>query len=169
MTHVTLRRVGAADLDQIRPFAFTVSITEPLTDRTALEARFEDTGFWREDAGALAIEVGGELVGTCQFYRSAPCIHGYEIGYIIHDTEKRGRGYATEALRRLTDLLFDERPNCHRLQLVIEVANLPSAKVAETCGYVREGLLRSAGFDLNNPSDCFVYSMTRKERKYSRP
>ena len=56
-----------------------------------------------------------------------------------------------------------DRPQCYRLQLIIEVCNTASWRVAERCGYIREGLLRSAGFGHSDPSDCFIYSRTRKD------
>jgi RimJ/RimL family protein N-acetyltransferase len=159
----TLRPIAGSDLPRIQPFPFTVSIVEPLTDAETLAARFRATGFWQADAGALAIEADGVLVGTCQFYRSAPCIHGYEIGYIVHDPRHRGRGYARAALTLLSDRLFRERPDAYRLQLIIEVWNLASWRVAERAGFVREGLLRSAGFGQGDPADCFIYARTRKD------
>lgn len=170
--NLSLRPIVASDLPVIVQYDFTVSISQSLASQASLEKRLDDDGFWGTDAGARAIDVDGELVGTCQFYRAAPCIHGYEIGYIIHDPAKRGRGYATEALRLLSELIFTERPNCYRLQLMIEVWNTASWKVAERCGYVREGLLRSAGFGQNDPSDCFIYGRTRKdwhEQKHANP
>lgn len=161
--NVILRPIRKSDLPTIAQFPFTVSIEEPLESNADLLAAFEEHGFWGESAGARAIEADGRLVGTCQFYRSAPCIHGFEIGYIIHDARQRGHGYASQALQAFTDLLMRERPKSFRLQLIIEVWNTPSWHVAERCGYVREGLMRSAGFGANDPSDCFIYSRTRKD------
>ena len=63
----------------------------------------------------------------------------------------------------LNEIVMTDRPRCFRLQLIIEVWNTASWKVAERCGYVREGLLRSAGFGDGDPSDCFIYSRTRKD------
>jgi len=165
---LVLRPIAVGDLPTISKYDFTVSITETLAAPAILEQRFAKTGFWQDDAGARAIEVNGEPVGTCQFYRSAPCIHGYGLGYIIYDREKRGRGYAGEALRLLTELVTRDRPHCYRLQLLIEVWNTASWKVAERCGYIREGMLRSAGFGVGDPSDCFIYSRTRKDRHEQR-
>ena len=90
--NLVLRPIQASDLPTIAKYDFTVSISESLSVPDLLEKRFAETGFWQDDAGARAIEVDGKLVGTCQFYRSAPCIHGYELGYIIHDLNERGRG-----------------------------------------------------------------------------
>jgi RimJ/RimL family protein N-acetyltransferase len=167
---VAIRRIAAADLAQIGRFEFTVSIIEPMTDATKLRAGFEADGFWREDSGAVAIvEIGtGRLVGSCQFYRSAPCIHGYEMGYIIHDPADRGRGYGAQAARLFSDHLFEQIPGFYRLQLMIEVWNTPSWKLAERCGFVREGLLRSAGFGAGDPGDGFIYARTRKDWREQR-
>jgi RimJ/RimL family protein N-acetyltransferase len=64
-----------------------------------------------------------------------------ELGYIIAPAA-RGRGVATEALRLVTDWGFTER-GLLRLELLISVDNVASIRVAERCGYVREGVLRS--------------------------
>jgi RimJ/RimL family protein N-acetyltransferase len=161
---VTLRRIRAADLAQIHPFPFTVSIREPLDQEVALARAFADTGLWTCEAGAAAIveTATGRLLGTTQFYRAAPCIHGLEIGYILHDPQDRGRGFAIGALGLITDHLFQTRAEIHRLQLLIETWNVASWKLAERCAYVREGLLRSAGFG-PEPADCFVYARTRRD------
>ncbi|QXQ07338.1 GNAT family N-acetyltransferase [Sphingosinicellaceae bacterium] len=160
---VKLRPVETGDLKAIADYDFTVSITTSMANVESLLANLKAERLWQQDAGARAIEVAGKLVGTCQFYRSAPCIHGYELGYIIHDPSDRGQGYASEALRQLTELLFSERPGCYRLQLIIEVWNTASWRIAERCGYIREGLLRSSGFGSGDPSDCFIYARTRKD------
>ena len=162
---VRLRHIQARDLEQICPYAFTVSITEPLTELPALVQAFEAQGFWGRNAGAVAIEdrASGRLIGTSQFYRSAPCIHGLELGYIIHDPADRRRGAATEAVRLFSHHLFETRPEFYRLQLVIEAWNVASWKLAERCGFVKEGLLRSAGFGSADPADCFLYARTRKD------
>lgn len=162
---VALRRIEADDLAQIAGFPFTVSIREPLDDLAALTAVFETGGFWAADSGAAAIVEAnsGRLLGTTQFYRSAPCIHGYEIGYILHDPADRGRGVASKALRLMTAHLFGATTDIYRLQLIIETWNVASWTLAERCGFVREGLLRSAGFGDGDPADCFIYATTRKD------
>jgi RimJ/RimL family protein N-acetyltransferase len=161
---VALRRVCAADLSQIARYPFTVAIDAPLSDPADLAAAFASSGFWQDEAGALAIvrTKSGEFIGTTQFYRSAPCIHGFELGYIIHDPANRGRGAATEAVSLFRHYLFRTFA-IHRLQLVIETWNVASWKLAERCGFVREGLLRSAGFGEADPADCFIYAQTRKD------
>lgn len=162
---IAIRRIERADLAQIARFEFTVSIVEPLTDRALLSRAFDETGFWTLDSGAVAIteSESGRFIGTMQFYRAAPCIHGYELGYILHEPADRGRGFAPPAVRLFSDYLFHERPGHYRQQLMIEAWNVASWKTAERAGFVREGLLRSSGFGSGDPADCYVYSRTRKD------
>jgi len=159
---VRLRRIERGDLEGASGFQYTLSILEPLTQIARLSDLFDQTGFWTGDAGAVVIEADGRMVGTMQFYRAGACIHGYEIGYILHSEADRGKGYASEALRLFGDHLFAERPGCHRLQLIIETWNAPSARLAEACGYEREGVLRKGGYsDAADPPDVWVYSRVR--------
>lgn len=169
-TAVAIRRIRAEDLPQIAAFGFTVSIMEPLTEIERLHATFEATGFWQDEAGAMAIveALSGRLLGSMQFYRSGPCIHGLELGYIIHNPADRGQGYAAPAVAMFADLLFEERPRVHRLQLMIEVWNTASWKLAERCGFVREGLVRSSGFGEADPGDSFLYARTRRDWREQR-
>jgi RimJ/RimL family protein N-acetyltransferase len=166
-SRVRLRTIGVRDLKAATAHKYTLSITEPMTDPEWARRVYDQTGFWTREAGAAAIESlvqgdEGRLVGTLQFYRSGPGIHGYEIGYILHNEDDRGKGYASEALRLFSDLVFAEHPDCHRLQLIIETWNDASARLAEACGYASEGILRKAGYSSPDaPNDCFVYSRVR--------
>ncbi len=163
---VGLRRIVSSDLIACARFPFSLSSSEALTELPQLRRAFAETGFWTPNGGALAIVArrGERLVGTVQFCRSNPVIQGYEIGYLLHDQTDRGQGYASQALRLFTELLFAERPACHRLQLIIDTANTASWRLAEACGYQREGVLRNAGFNAHDPEDCFIYSRVRRDR-----
>ena len=63
-----------------------------------------------------------------------------EIGYWIR-SDATGKGIATEAAARITDIAFSEL-GLHRVTLRIAVGNRPSERIAEKLGYVHEGLLR---------------------------
>jgi RimJ/RimL family protein N-acetyltransferase len=67
-----------------------------------------------------------------------------ELGYMVAP-EARGRGVASEIVDQLTRWAFDEA-GVLRVRLVIDVANAASRRVAERCGYVREGVMRSIHF-----------------------
>lgn len=162
---VAIRRVTADDLVMIAQHPYSVTVTEPGDDIERLGQIYGKSGLWRENAAAVAIvDVStGRMLGTIHCYRAAPAIHGLELGYLIHDWADRGRGAASRAVRMFSDHLFDHRPTLYRQQLIIEVWNTPSWKVAERCGFVREGILRSSGFGEGDPADCFIYSRTRRD------
>ncbi len=64
----------------------------------------------------------------------------FEIGYIA-DVDHEGKGYVTEAVRGMLGCLFNDL-GAHRVRLECDETNLHSLRVAERCGFVREGLIR---------------------------
>ena len=85
---------------------------------------------------------------------------GLDVATILSDSPAL---HMAEAVRLFSDHLFGAAPGFYRLQLLIETWTVASWKLAERCGFVREGLLRSAGFGSGDPADCFVYARTRKD------
>ncbi len=79
-----------------------------------------------------------------------------ELGYAVAPAA-RGRGVAVEALRQLTEWAFGEL-GMLRLELLISVDNVASKKVAERCGYVREGVFRSAYLKQGRREDTEIWS-----------
>jgi RimJ/RimL family protein N-acetyltransferase len=65
-----------------------------------------------------------------------------ELGYIVAPAA-RGRGVASAMLDELTRWAFAEL-DALRITLIIDVENRASARVAERCGYVLEGVMRSS-------------------------
>lgn len=123
--------------------------------RTWLE-RYEEG---RRDATREAfaiVEDGGEFLGLALAPRIDREARTAELGYVVVP-RARGRGVATEALRRLTDWAFAEL-DMFRLELMISVENGASKKVAERCGYVREGTLRSLYFKQGAWEDTEIWS-----------
>ena len=79
-----------------------------------------------------------------------------EIGYVVAP-EARGRGIATRALRLVTEYALGAA-GLGRVQLLIDSENTPSLRVAERCGYVREGVARSLYVKPGRRADMVVYS-----------
>ena len=104
---------------------------------------------------AFAVVEDGEFLGLAL----APAIdretQTAELGYVVAPAA-RGRGVATEALRQLTEWALAE--GMLRLQLLISVYNPASQKVAERCGYVREGVLRNAYVKPGRREDTEIWS-----------
>ncbi|HJQ50872.1 MAG TPA: GNAT family N-acetyltransferase [Gaiellaceae bacterium] len=102
------------------------------------------------------VDDGGEVLGLALAPKIDRETRTAELGYVVAP-EARGRGVATEALRRLTAWAFDEL-EMFRLELLISVDNTASKKVAERCGYAREGVLRSAYFKQGRREDTEIWS-----------
>jgi RimJ/RimL family protein N-acetyltransferase len=79
-----------------------------------------------------------------------------ELGYIVA-REARGRGAGTAILELLTRWAF-EVMQAERLYLMIDVENRPSLRVAERCGYLREGVLRSTHVKQGQRADVEIWS-----------
>jgi ribosomal-protein-serine acetyltransferase len=81
-----------------------------------------------------------------------------EVGYWAR-AEVRGRGVTTRALRLVADWALAEA-GCERLVVRADTQNVPSQRVAERAGFVREGVERSARFSPRQGRrvDFVVYS-----------
>lgn len=88
--------------------------------------------------------------------------HEFILGYIV-DREHEGRGYVTEAVRATVRLLFDEL-DAHRVRIHCADTNLRSIRVAERCGFEKEGHIHEAGA---RPGDgapgTLIYGIVRSE------
>ena len=67
----------------------------------------------------------------------------------------QGKGYGTEALSAMTRFCF-EHTELQRLWTEVDVRNIPSQRVLEKCGYVREGHIRQ-GKMVNTWCDYYIY------------
>jgi RimJ/RimL family protein N-acetyltransferase len=119
-------------------------------------ARYE-RGREHGTAEAFAIEEDGRMLGLAL----VPTIHAedaeIELGYMVA-AWARGRGVGTEALRRLTRWALDER-GAQRLTLIIDIGNVSSRRVAERCGYVLEGVMRSIHLKQGHRVDAELWSL----------
>ena len=127
---------------------------QPGVARRVLERAEEGRKDWTREGFAI-LDDAGELVGLAV----APSIDRdeltAELGYLVAPAA-RGRGVATEGLRQLTEWAFGE--GMLRLELLISVENAASKKVAERCGYVREGILRNMYLKPGRREDTEIWS-----------
>lgn len=64
----------------------------------------------------------------------------FELGYFA-DKSHLGQGYVAEAARATLSVVF-EHLHAHRVRLECDDTNIASIRVAERCGFVREGHIR---------------------------
>ena len=86
----------------------------------------------------FAIEADGKFVGGIGLHKRME--HCFDVGYWIAE-KFWGKGYATEALRAITEFAFNDL-KIDRIQAFVFEGNESSERVLEKCGYEYEGFLR---------------------------
>jgi ribosomal-protein-serine acetyltransferase len=81
------------------------------------------------------------------------------LGYWVRTSATRS-GVATRAVRTLREWGF-QHTHLLRLEIVVAVGNLPSRRVAEKAGALREGVLKSRILLHGEPHDATMFSFTR--------
>jgi RimJ/RimL family protein N-acetyltransferase len=133
----------------------TVPVPPPPEFPRSWLARYEEG---RENGSREAFAVlddAGAVVGLVLAPRIDRKTQTVELGYVVAP-EARGRGIATEALRRMTEWALAE--GMLRLELKIDVGNDASKRVAQRCGYVFEGVLRSTYLKDGIRTDTEIWS-----------
>lgn len=74
----------------------------------------------------------------------------------------RGKGYATDAVISLCNLLFNEM-NMHRIESVIIEYNLPSQALYKKCGFVLECVLRKAVYKSGAYRDQLMFALLQED------
>jgi ribosomal-protein-alanine N-acetyltransferase len=165
---ISLRPVREADLDAF--YAAHVDIRNrgayfPLgvMSETRFRREFAEHGFWQKEEGMLLITgPEGEMVGHIEFFKPVNYWDAFELSYQLYDERYAGRGFTTEAVQLMVDYLFGAKhPN--RIQLVIVPENAASRRIAEKCGFTREGTARGAFFNDGRSQDVLLYSLLRDD------
>jgi RimJ/RimL family protein N-acetyltransferase len=84
----------------------------------------------------------GRLIGRTSLHRIVDGLPSGEVGYGVHPAH-RGRGVASAAVGTVLPWAFAEL-GLRRVELVHDVANTASCRVATRCGFALEGTERSA-------------------------
>ena len=143
-------------------------ITDPLTLRFTRIPEPTPPGFQRHwlqmyEAGRrdgtreafAAFDDAGAFLGLALVPEIDRDAREVELGYVVAP-DARGRGVATAMLRELTRWAFEQ--GALRCELIINVHNPASERVATRCGYVREGVLRSIHFKDDRRMDAALWS-----------
>lgn len=85
-----------------------------------------------------------------------------ELGYTLDPTD-RGRGYATEAARRLVDHLFEDL-HVHRIEANTHPENAASIAVLSRLGFGPEGVRRESYWVGETVSDDAIFGLLRSDR-----
>ena len=91
---------------------------------------------------AVVEKESGRMIGTCGFTRFDFPHNVCEIGYVLNP-DFHGKGYATEAARRVIDFAFS-RLEVHRVEAKFMKGNNASLRVMEKLGMTFEGYRRDS-------------------------
>ncbi|MEW2473982.1 GNAT family N-acetyltransferase [Micromonospora gifhornensis] len=159
MTPETIEAHGV----RLRPFRpadeadVVAGCADPLTQRflDGLPSPYTeaDARWWITEGAPAAFAAGGaayavadpatdRLLGTIGLSHAMPPRRQAEIGYWVHP-DARGRGVATAATRALAERAFTD--GIERLELLAQVENVASQRVALATGFRPEGIRRGGG------------------------
>lgn len=130
----------------------------------------EEIGFLRKSqekrrkkiAFDYSIVLRNEIVGGCGLKINQRFRHSGEIGYFV-DEKHWGKGIAVQAVKFLENLGF-RRFGLKRIVILADTRNRQSQRVAQKCGYRKEGHLRKA---IDNPKlrprlrDTYLFAKIR--------
>jgi [ribosomal protein S5]-alanine N-acetyltransferase len=166
---LTLRLVSRADL----PDLFTANADDAVTYFLPYASwkSLDDAAAWFDRAAArlvanesaqFVIVHNGtrRVIGSCLLFNIDVASARAEIGYLLA-RDHWGAGYMLEALRALVALSFGSL-GLRRLEAQIDPRNVPSAKLLERLGFVREGLLRQRWLAKGELADCGFYGLLRE-------
>ena len=165
---VALRLVAEADL----------LIMERLTQDPASTGEFAWLGWYKltrfrqwwaenrlisDDIGVLMVVRGDERLGFVTWHKvpSTPGCYYWNIGIALLP-EARGKGYGTQAQRRLAQYLF-AHTTVQRIEAATEVDNVAEQRALEKAGFTREGVHRCTGWRDGAYRDEVLYSMVRTD------
>lgn len=133
------------------------SVAQAISVIAEIERRwrsFEDGGSATGVAFAVVDATSGETVGMCGVDQWSDTDVS-QLGYWLAP-EARGRGFATRAVRLMTQWLFDL--GAARAFLTIHSTNTASAAVARRAGFLFEGTLRRHGVWQGRRQDVDVFA-----------
>jgi RimJ/RimL family protein N-acetyltransferase len=128
-------------LDALRPWVPWASEERTVESTEMFERQAHVRFMAREEFGMnMFRRTDGLFVGGIGLHRIDWTVPRFEIGYWIR-TSLQGQGYATEAVRGLTDFTFRVL-GAQRIEIRCDARNTRSAAVAERAGYTLEARLR---------------------------
>ncbi|HEY2166811.1 MAG TPA: GNAT family protein [Jatrophihabitantaceae bacterium] len=169
---LVLRPFEPDDAEAIAAYQGLVDVCRyiPYSPRSVADVRQRlDSGAWPStiaaegDAITLGVTLAatGSLIGDVML-RWASSEHATgEIGYVLHPAHT-GHGYATEAVRALLPLAFDDM-GLHRLFARLDARNSASANVCRRLGMRQEAHLRENEWFKGEWTDEIVFALLAHE------
>lgn len=124
------------------------------------EQQFVDSLADTEDVHVLVC-VEGEPAGIVGMNDLEATLGNAELGYMLHP-DHWGKGYMTDAARRLARYGFEDR-RLHKVYANAFETNPASQRVLEKVGFEREGTLREHAFVRGEHVDVYRYGLLESD------
>jgi ribosomal-protein-alanine N-acetyltransferase len=163
---IQLRPYRLADIHDLVAAANHPDINTYLRDQFPFPYTLQDAYWWLTEgvksfASHAAITLDDICIGGVSVvYGQAESRYSGEIGYWL-GRNFWGRGFATEAVLRMTDEVF-AKTELLRIHAQVFSPNRASRQVLENCGYQREGVLRQAIVKNGQVMDLHLYARLRE-------
>ncbi len=122
-------------------------------DEITVEKEMKDIERAIDEGLYLMVQLDGEDIG----YVRVNWVYGKgKIAWLRFALgERRGEGYGVEMVQKISEYLFES--GCVRIEAEVYSENIPSQKVLEKNGFVKEGTKRKAYFDGDKYADVYMY------------
>ncbi|MGL6262305.1 GNAT family N-acetyltransferase [Vibrio sp. WXL103] len=115
------------------------ALTEEESKQDTIRSIRDFECFENEQRYSLIEKESGSFVGVIGLMIRDKTVPFFEVGYWLRSSFV-GRGFATEAVKALETHAFNEL-SANRLEIRVAERNVKSRAVAESCGYMLEGVL----------------------------
>ncbi len=109
----------------------------------------------------ITLKDSGKMIGSCGFLNRIPKHYRAEVGYEI-SKEYWGQGIASKALEAVVKYGYHHL-QLERIEALIEPSNVPSQRLVEKQGFLKEGLLRHYEFARGTFDDLYMYSIIKED------
>ncbi len=113
------------------------------------------------DSKSYYITIDGKIVGSVSFVRGTTTHKYAEIGYWL-SKDFNGRGIITRAVKEMEKMAFQQM-GMNRVEIQVDVENIPSQGVPRRCGYQNEGVLRNRYVLRGESRDIIMYAKSKSE------
>ena len=111
---------------------------------------------------AIELKDAHELIGNISIVKVYEETSGMEFGWVL-GKKYWGNGYASEAAKKVFDIMFDEvGANC--IYALHDVNNPKSGRAMQKLGMKFEGIIRQCNKNNQGIVDCARYSILKTER-----
>ncbi len=112
----------------------------------------------------FAVEADGAFAGTISLERLDPRNKSGELGNMLIDPDRQGRGLGRAAVERLLEHAFGEA-GLERVELRVFAENAAAIRLYEACGFRGEGIERGAVFKEGRRRDVLRMGVLKTDQR----